>query len=308
MFNTLKRLFSNFGLGRKFNFLLLLVYLSGISLSGGAFAAILNQRAENEVTSQAMILLTAMDSVRHYTNVEVNPLLKPMLDREFLPESVPAYSAREVFDHFRSTSAYNKFLYTEATLNPTNLRDKAEPLYEVPVIERFQRNLNLKEIQGFKESPAGKLFYIARPIKIEKESCLVCHSRPEVAPKSLIERYGSQNGFGWQLNDIVGAQMIYVPATEVVNTAQQAFWVLMGIVVAILAAATLAVNWLLRRFVIRPIQHLSKVAGQVSMGDMQAEFDRMGNDEVGELAAAFARMKVSLSVAMQMLDKLMKPK
>jgi HAMP domain-containing protein len=304
----LKRFFRNLGLGKKFNLLLLLVYLSGISLSGVALATILNQRAENEITSQAMILLTAMNSVRHYTNVEVNPLLKPMLDKEFLPESVPAYSAREVFEHFRSTSAYNKFLYIEATLNPTNLRDKADPVSEVPVIERFQEQPNLKEVRGFKESPAGKLFYIARPIKIEKESCLVCHSRPEVAPKSLVERYGPQNGFGWRLNDIVGAQMIYVPATEVVNNAQQAFWVLMGIVVGILAATTLAVNWLLRRFVIRPIQHLSQVAGQVSMGDMEAEFERMGNDEVGELAAAFARMKVSLAVAMQMLDKLLKPK
>jgi HAMP domain-containing protein len=297
------RLLKNLDLGKKFNLLMLMVFLGGISLSGLAFATILNQRAMNEVTSQAMILLTTMNSVRHYTNVEVNPLLKPMLDKEFLPESVPAYSAREVFEQFRTTPAYDQFFYTEATLNPTNIRDRADAKDEVPLIRQFQQDTNLKELRGFRDTAAGKLFYIARPIKIEKESCLVCHSRPEAAPKSLIERYGDKNGFGWKLNDIVGAQIITVPATEVVNTAQQSFLGLMGIVVVILAATTFAMNWLLRQFVIRPIQHLSEVAAQVSMGEMNAEFKPMGKDEVGELAAAFSRMKVSLAVAMRMLDQ-----
>jgi HAMP domain-containing protein len=282
--------------------LLLLVFLAGIILSGLAFASILNQRAQNEITSQAMILLTTMDSVRNYTNVEVNPLLKPMLENEFLPESVPAYSAREVFENLRKTKAYNEFFYREATQNPTNRRDLAEP-EDLVLIEQFRANANTKELRGFRETAAGKMFYIARPIKITKESCLVCHSTPDAAPKSLIERYGPDNGFGWKLNDIVGTQIISVPASEVEGNAWKSFLILMAIISALFALAIGVVNWLLRKFVIKPVQHLSAVATQVSTGDMDVEFKRLNNDEVGELAAAFSRMKLSLSLAMRMLNQ-----
>lgn len=297
-----RKLFKNLKLGQKFSLLLLLVFLAGIGLSGLAFATILNQRAQNEITSQAMILLTTMDSVRNYTNVEVNPLLKPMLDTEFLPESVPAYSAREVFEHFRKTEDYNEFFYREATLNPTNPRDLAEP-EDAALVEQFRRNASLKELRGFRETAAGKLFYIARPIQVGKESCLVCHSTPDVAPKSLIERYGPDNGFGWKLNEIVGAQVISVPASEVETNSWQAFLILMGIILTLFAITIGLVNWLLQRFVIKPVQHLSSVATQVSTGDMDVEFKRLDNDEVGELAAAFSRMKLSLSLAMKMLNQ-----
>uniref|UniRef100_B8HTZ8 histidine kinase n=1 Tax=Cyanothece sp. (strain PCC 7425 / ATCC 29141) TaxID=395961 RepID=B8HTZ8_CYAP4 len=290
-------------LGNKFNLLLLLVFIGGVSLSGVAFANILNQGAQNEITSQALILLTTMNSVRNYTSTEVNPELAPRLATEFLPETVPAYSAREVFENFRQSAPYNDFFYKEATLNPTNLRDKADS-FEATIVERFRQNSNLQEERGFRDTPAGQLFYIARPLVIKQESCLVCHSTPQAAPASLIERYGSENGFGWKLNEIIGAQIISVPASDVVNRAGQSLWLLLGIILVVFAAMILVVNWLLRRFVIRPITHLTRVAEQVSTGQMTAEFGHLPQDEVGKLAEAFTRMQVSLSMAMRMLDQL----
>ena len=31
------------------------------------------------------------------------------------------------------------------------------------------------------------------------------------APRTVVERYGSENGFGWKVNDIIGAQIVSVP-------------------------------------------------------------------------------------------------
>jgi HAMP domain-containing protein len=301
--NQFSKVFKNLKLGKKFNLLLTLILLGGIGLSGLAFSTILNQRAQNEVSAQAMILLTTMNSVREYTNTQVHPLLKPFLDNEFLPESIAAYSAREVFENFRKSSNYNEFFYKEATLNPTNLRDLADS-DEAAIVEKFRQDPNRKEMIGFRQTSAGNLFYIARPIAIKQESCLACHSTPDQAPKSLIERYGSANGFGWTLNEIVGAQIISVPAAEVVGNAQKAFLLLMGIVLALFTAAIFAVNQLLRRFVIRPIRTLSEAAVQVSTGQTEnIEFPNTGKDEVGDLATAFNRMKLSLGVAMRMLEE-----
>jgi protein-histidine pros-kinase len=33
----------------------------------------------------------------------------------------------------------------------------------------------------------------------------------DAAPHTLIEHYGNANGFGWQLGDVVGAQIVSVP-------------------------------------------------------------------------------------------------
>ncbi|MBD2459781.1 DUF3365 domain-containing protein [Oscillatoria sp. FACHB-1407] len=295
-------MFKNLKLGKKFTLLLLSVFLGSLLLSSTAFAYVLNQNAQDQLMSKALVLMQTMNSVRHYTNTQVNPELEPRLEQEFLPESVPAYAAREVFEKLREETAYREFFYKEATLNPTNLRDKADA-FETTVVEQFRNSPKLSELQGFRKSAGNNLFYVARPIQIKEQSCLQCHSTPSAAPASMIERYGEANGFNWQLNEIVGAQMISVPARQVVSSAAQAFLLLMSILLVVFAIAIFAVNALLRRFVVRPLSRMAQVAEVVSTGDMGAEFEYSAKDEVGDIAKAFNRMKVSLSMAMQMLEQ-----
>ncbi len=296
----------NLKLGSKFNLLLVTVFLIGILICGTALAAILNRSAENQVTTKALILIQTMNSVRNYTSTKVNPLLKDRLktDPEFLRETVPGYSAREVFENLRSNKDYSDFFYKEATLNPTNLRDKADD-FETEIVQRFRNDPNLKdkEITGFRAFPGGNLYYIARPIEIKNPTCLQCHDTPEIAPKSLLTTYGRENGFGWKLNEIVGAQIISVPASEVVNTTRQSLLLVMGAVGGIFAITILLINLMLRQAVINPLNRMAMVAHDVSVGKLDSEFQQTSHDEIGVLAAAFNRMKLSLSMAMEMLNK-----
>ncbi len=293
----------NFQLSQKFNILLLTVFAIAVIVGGVAFSAILSRNTEQQVSANATLLLQTMLSVRQYTLNQVAPELAPRLETEteFLPQTVPGYSAREVFEDLRKNPEYDNFFYKEATLNPTNLRDKADG-FETNLVKNFQTNLALKEMTGYRSSPAGELFYIARPIAIAKESCLRCHSTPEAAPKSLLATYGSTNGFGWKLNDIVGAQIISLPASLVANSTQHDFFLLMGIITTAFASIFLLINLLLKYTVIRPLNKMAKVANEVSLGNMQGEFERGSNDEIGKLAAAFNRLKTSLVVAMNMLE------
>ena len=292
----------NLKLNQKFNLLLLVVFLVAVLLSGLILSTVLNRQTEAIIANKATILMQTMLSVRDYTSTQIDPLLAPRIETEaeFLPQTVPGYSAREVFEHLRKNPDYAAFFYKEATLNPTNLRDKADR-FEAQVVEKFRQQPTLTEDNGYRESPAGDLFYIARPIAIREASCLRCHSTPDVAPKSQLATYGRENGFGWQLNEIVGAQMISVPASDVRNDAQRAFFLFMGIITLAFALAIAAINLLLRRAVTQPLNAIAKAANEVSMGNMEMEFDQSTDDEIGRLAQAFNRMKTSLVMAMNML-------
>ncbi len=302
MVKNLEALLKNLSLSKKFTLLLSLVFLGGVAVSGVALANLLNERAANEITSKALILMETMNGVGDYTNLQVKPELKGRLKpQEFVPQLIPFYSAREVFENFRQSPEYREFFYKAAMENPSNLRDKADK-FETGILERFRQEPQLKEWSGFISVPSGELFYVARPIVISDASCLECHSTPDKAPKGQIDRYGSVNGFGWKLNEIVGAQIISVPASKVFESARQSVFLLMGIVVVVFAAAIFMVNYWLNRYVVQPLNRIARVAEEVSVGNMDAEFEQISSkDEVGNLAAAFSRMKTSLSIAMKRL-------
>jgi methyl-accepting chemotaxis protein len=288
----------------KVNLILIIVFITGIFFSGMILEHVLKKNAENEVSSRAEILMQMVNSVRKYTNDRVQPLLLPQLDtqQQFIPESIPSYSVREVFELFRKNKEYRNFLYKDATLNPTSLRDKADE-FETKIVEYFIQKPDSKPLSGYKPTPGEKLFYIARPFKIEQQSCLRCHNTPEEAPKSQIATYGNKNGFGWKLNQIVAAQIVYVPALSILNKAHQSWLWMMGVVGVIFTAIIIVVNQLLKKAVLLRIKKIANVAEQVSVGDMNANFDRQSKDEIGDLAEAFNRMKYSLEMAMNMLNK-----
>ncbi|MBD2726768.1 DUF3365 domain-containing protein [Nostoc sp. FACHB-892] len=292
----------NLKLKQKFTILLLVILTFGLSLSGFALSSLLRENAKQDISSTGLMLMQTMSSVRHYTNTQVNPELADKLETEFLPQSVPAYSAREIFEILRKTPDYRDFFYKEATLNPTNLRDKADG-FETEIVERFRNKSDLKEVSGFRSIPGGDVFYIARPLPISEESCLKCHSVPEAAPQSMINLYGTANGFGWKLNEIVGAQIITVPANNVINKAHQSSLLIILIVSTIFIATILLVNLFLNRQVVMPLKRMTRVAEEVSTGHMEVEFEQMSNDEIGNLAKAFRRMQLSLEMAMKRIKR-----
>jgi HAMP domain-containing protein len=294
----------NLKIGTKVNLLLIVVFIVSIFVSGAALSSVLQQKAQSEVTNKALILIKTMNSVRNYTQNRITPLLAARLETEpaFIAETVPAFSATEVFENFRKNDDYKNFLYKEATLNPTNLRDKADN-FEAQLVERFRSNTKLKELSGFRAFPEGKVFYIARPLAITDQKCLRCHSTPEQAPKSQLATYGSETGFGWKINEIIAAQVISVPSEEVFDNAQQTWSLLMGILIAVFAVILLLINFLMKTFILQRIRKIEKVAQKVSTGDMDANFDETSQDEIGGLAAAFNRMKSSLEIAMKLLNQ-----
>src|SRR5687767_1961197 len=251
-------------LSTRFTLILSGVFLIGIVIGGTAHWRALQGRAQDEIAAQGTLLIEAMNAVRGYTSTHVRPLLADDLasNPEFISETVPAFSARTVFENFRKQLDFETYNYKEAAINPTNPLDTADE-FEAALLQKMATGETPGEVSGYREFSGERLFYIARPLTINAESCLECHSTPENAPASLIATYGDQGGFGWQVGQVVAVQIIYVPAQEVFDAALRTFTLVMGVFIIIFALITLLINTLLRRYVIQPLDVLSGLAQKI---------------------------------------------
>jgi protein-histidine pros-kinase len=285
----------------KFNLIFLLVFVAGVIGAGKVSYDLLQSNAKQEVLDHARLTMEKAAAVRAYTNDQIRPLLETQMKYTFLPQTVPAYSATEVLATLAKT--FPDYTYKEATLNPTNPRDRAVD-WEADIVNRFRAPGNQQtEFVGERESGTGRTLYIARPLRIVSAACLVCHSTVEAAPRTLIDKYGPANGFGWQMNEVIGAQVVSVPMSVPLARADRAFRVFMTSLIGIFVAIGIALNVMLYLLVIRPVTQLSKLADRVSLGELDAPpFATRGRDEIGRLSQAFERMRNSLAQAMKMLD------
>jgi protein-histidine pros-kinase len=285
----------------KFNLVLLVVAALGFAATAALSYRMLQDKARAETIQNARLMIEAASATRSYTDTNIVRLLETQMKYAFLPESVPSFAATEAFNALRKTMpAYS---YKEATLNPTNPRDRTAD-WEADVVNQFRQDPKQRELVGERDTPTGPSLYLARPITITDSNCLACHDTAATAPKTVIDKYGAANGFGWKLHETVAAQIVSVPTQVHSDAARATFFAFMGSVAAIFAAVFVVLNALLTFLVIRPITRLSAIAERVSLGDAEApEFDATGTDEIGALGRAFARMRTSVQKAFELIGR-----
>ena len=284
----------------KFNLVYLLVMSLGIALSGYIARSLLQENAQQETVASARMLMEKALAVRNYTNTQIKPLLVAQMAQEFLPQTVPSYSATEVLNTL--LAKHPEFAYKEATLNPTNPRDRATS-WEVDIVGQFRSSAELKEAVGVRDTPGGPSLYIARPLRITDPACLACHSSVDAAPATMVAKYGPANGFGWNLNEVIGAQIVSVPLGVPLQRADQTFKVFISSLVGVFVAVGIVLNLMVWLLVVRPVTQLSALADRVSQGDLDApEFQSRGKDEIATLSDSFSRMRASVVQAMKLLE------
>ena len=285
----------------KFNLILGLVLGAGLALAAFLSHRFLQESAREDVLRQARLMMQAALASRDYTTHQIKPLLVTQQEhqRSFLPQTVPSFAATESLNYLKTS--YPDYAYKEAALNPTNLRDRAVD-WEADIINTFRNKPGaLHEISGERDTPTGRSLFLARPLQADPP-CLECHSVPRAAPAAMLRRYGSNNGFGWQPNEIIGAQIVSVPMAIPIRMAGQAFQQLVIYLAAVFLASLLLLDALLLWAVVHPLRHLSAMADQISVGKMDLpELPVRGHDEIAILSGSFTRMRRSLEQALKML-------
>ena len=124
-------------LSTKFNLVLISITVVGLCMSGFFSYRVLQDNARHEIVERAGLMMESALAMRGYTIEEIKPLLVPHMENRFLPQTVPAYSATQAFNKLRET--HPEYVYKEATLNPTNPRDRAVD-WETDLIQTTTRS------------------------------------------------------------------------------------------------------------------------------------------------------------------------
>lgn len=285
-------------LASQFTLLLSLIFVGSIALGGFALSKALNYKAQVEISYRGQMMMQMVNSVRSYTNDRITPLLtaKTEPQTQLIPETIPSFAARQVFETLRQNPKYQDLVYKGAMLNPTNMDDKADR-FEAKLIERFQEDRRVKTFSGFRVATGTQLFYTAQPLLITNH-----HATP-----NHVEQYGTQN-------EIIGTQIIYIPASEVFESAHQALVLFICIFILLFATVILLINHLLKRRVIQPLKTMAQLADQISLGsvlELQAlehrKLERVARrtDELGQLGRVFQKMVQEISAREQQLSEQM---
>jgi len=285
----------------KFNLVLIVVFGLGMYLiSHYAYTFLMNE-ARQQVLDQAQLMAASAAATKDYTVDQVSPILEktPKHSSDFLAQTIPFYAVNSTFKNLRTT--YPDYVLREAALNPSNLDDRATE-WEVDLIDYFRDHPSEPQHVGERSTPTGPMLYVAAPV-VAASGCLQCHSEPSIAPKAMIHHYGSEHGFGWKPNEIVGAQIVSVPMSVPIAMANRGFRDLLYGLGAIFLLTIVLIDIAMYFIVIRPLRRVSRNADIISKGEIDLPpLEIKGKDEISEVTASFNRMHTSLIKAFEMLN------
>jgi HAMP domain-containing protein len=288
------------GLRTKFNLVMITAFVIGLGIATFLGWQITSDQARRQMLNEATLLMRTGSAIRGYTQKEIAPLIADQMTTRFLPHSVPSFSAQTVLHQVQKD--FPEYSYKEAALNPTNPSDRASN-WESDVIAAFQRDPKLNEFVGVRDSPTGQFLTFARPFRLTDKACLQCHSTPAAAPPTMVDLYGNGNGFGWQLGDVIGAQVVSVPLSVALERADRTLLAFVGALTVVFLVMLVVMNVLLHYFILKPMQQITTLARDVSSGKPDVpEYPVRGKDEIASLGRSFNLMHRSLQNAMRMLE------
>jgi len=289
----------NMTIRKRIMLILAVVYIISLSAAVGGGYYLMRQDTIRESLEKTDIFAAAMSSAGRYLGANIRPKVQELLPDTYFPEgSVGILMMTQTARYVQES--YPEYIFKIASdnpLNPDNLADS----FEESIIQQFDDG-DVEEWKGFVKKDGQEFYAVAKPISASS-NCIWCHDTPEVAPPEMVEQYGTRSGYGYVSGDIVGGRFIYVPTKIALQQAQKKLaYFAIGFSLFFLLAL-IAVDRIIVKSVVRPIENLVEVAGDISRGKMDREFEVETNDEIRALADAFKRMKVSLAKAMDILRK-----
>ena len=214
----------------KVNLILLTVAAVVVEMFAMLSTPFLESIARAEVLQKARIMMEAAAGIRTYTSNEIAPLLNAQTDAsKFHPQTVPAYAASKNFAIL--ADKFTDYAYREAALNPVNLSNRALD-WEADIIDDFRRSPHKAELITERQTHNGRILHLSHPI-VSRGPCLSCHGLVQDAPRSMVTRYGAQNGYGWKRDEIVGAQIVSVPMAVAMTQASRTRNLFMGVLAGV---------------------------------------------------------------------------
>lgn len=141
------------------------------------------------------------------------------------------------------------------------------------------------------QGPEARFIQVTADIA-SAQGCVDCHNHHPASKKH-----------DFRLNDVMGGLVISVPLAAPLAEARSNAMVLTGGLIGVFALVLGVIGSIQWAFISKPLVRLENAADQISLGELDNPVVSESTDEVGNLAKAFERMRVSLSQAMISLER-----
>lgn len=295
------------------------IFFAGWIICGLSIWGLEYNNARKDIIRTAELLLDTAAATRDYTSTKIQPKFALLTKADTYRESkstkeevtdfnkltVPSYAAQQILNQLEKSKQNKGYSYRESAVNPTNRKDLATN-WEVEIIRYFGKNPKALEKIGerFDLISGQKTLYVAQPIQIKKPSCLSCHSKPENAPPSLIKTYGSENGFNWKLNEVVGTRIISVPTIVQYQEARKSVWSYLLAIASVFLVAYTAVLLIIQQWITKPLDTITHLLEEVSLHQIEgSQLPEDNSSSLGKLNRAINRLLISLNKALEAVKK-----
>ncbi len=248
-----------------------------------------------KITYDQVRLALAFDvAIRDYIAHEVRPVVSGLVEpEEFIKQAMStSFVAREIFDRVRGE--FPDYVLKFSSDDPRNERNQAGPT-ESEWLQFFRDHPEEETRKGFIAWDDRAFYAKAQVMRID-QSCLSCHGDPKDAPKALLEDYGADRAFGYQIGDVAGMDLVAVPFStlqeQIIADTKSNLWTLTIAIMVLFGAIVLTFRSLVGRRLSRFTEHLRSSVSE-KMAPLEP-FPSTGDDEIGVLATSFNTLATRL--------------
>jgi len=186
----------------------------------------------------------------------------------------------------------------QVAINPLNPKNKPNDT-EMWIID-YLRSRNLKEYQGI-TFHNGQDYYIKAFAVIPKKSCLKCHGKVQDMPLAVRRIYKPQEDPNWPVGKVNGAVLVYVPFDKVMSEARMDGFINGGLAGGIFIFVSFILLVVLNKKVFKPVEALKDSVDKISKGKLEEKVPYISENEIGRLARAIERLRISMKKFMELL-------
>ncbi len=180
----------------------------------------LSSLLDTQVKDKADLVFGQVSSVQQYVRETLRPkMYEELPEGEFIIEAMSSsYISRAIMDKLNLT--HSEYYYRRVAKNARN------PMFEVnekeeELLEFFRSHPDEEYYEGYRKLNGAEYFIKARPV-VFGASCMMCHGVPSDSPPVLLERYGTERGFGHKLDEVAGLVVVGVPVEGAVGQIRDA--------------------------------------------------------------------------------------
>ncbi len=200
--------------------LTIIIALAVLVLLSGLFYIISRGYAIEQAERRVQDVMLESRGFHHYVQRNMHPALYDLKTEgripdefyapELLSSSYITRNFQKYFNEERLKAGMPEIRYKMASKNPRNPVNQADSA-ELELIKKFASDSSLTEYSEIFEQNDEEYLLYARPFLRVDQGCLRCHGSYESAPVDLREIYKWKGGFGYEVGEIVAAEIIRSP-------------------------------------------------------------------------------------------------